>query len=200
MLETGELPPLRMLGREAAQIFADLDSEHGVDLRCGVQVAEITGDGGWANGVLLADGDRIEADAVIVGIGISQHRACRSGRLEIDNGVRVDAHLRSSHPDIYAAGDVANASHPLLGKHIRVEHWANALNGPRSPPRPCWARMCSTTACPNTGYVEPGGYDQVVFRGRTDTREFIAFWLTEDRVLAGCTSMSGTSPTRSAPW
>lgn len=192
------MPLLRVLGREAAQIFADLHTDHGVDLRCGIQVAEITGDGGRANGVLLADGRRIEADAVIVGIGITPNTGiAEAAGLEIDNGVRVDAHLRSSHPEIYAAGDVANASHPLFGKHIRVEHWANALNQPQTAARAMLGRPASYDRVPYfftdqydlgmeyTGYVEPGGYDQVVFRGRTDTREFIAFWLSKDRVLAG---------------
>ncbi|TQJ85262.1 NAD(P)/FAD-dependent oxidoreductase [Streptomyces sp. SLBN-31] len=198
VLERGELPLLRVLGREAAQIFGDLHTDHGVDLRCGVQVAEITGDGGRADGVLLTDGTRIEADAVVVGIGITPNTGlAEAAGLQIDNGVRVDAHLRSSHPDIYAAGDVANAAHPLLGTHIRVEHWANALNQPQTAAKAMLGQDVSYDRVPYfftdqydlgmeyTGYVEPGGYDQVVFRGRSDTREFIAFWLSEDRVLAG---------------
>ncbi|WP_019070710.1 NAD(P)/FAD-dependent oxidoreductase [Streptomyces hokutonensis] len=198
VLEAGELPLLRVLGREAAQVFADLHTDHGVDLRCGVQVAEITGDGGRANAVLLADGSRIDADAVIVGIGITPNtQLAEAAGLETGNGVRVDAHLRTSNPDIYAAGDVANAAHPLLGTHIRVEHWANALNQPQTAAKTMLGQDVSYDRVPYfftdqydlgmeyTGYVEPGGYDQVVFRGPTDTREFIAFWLAEGRVLAG---------------
>jgi hypothetical protein len=122
-----------VLGREAAKVFADLHRDHAVDLRCGVQVAEITGSDGRASGVHLADGRHIEADAVIVGVGITPatQLAMEAG-LEVDNGIRVDAQLRSSDPDIYAAGDVANAFHPLLGKHIQVEHWANALHQPQT--------------------------------------------------------------------
>ncbi|GAA2646394.1 FAD-dependent oxidoreductase [Streptomyces spororaveus] len=132
VLEMAELPLLRVLGREVAQVFADLHTDHGVDLRFGVQVAEITGADGRATGVLLADGSRITADAVIVGVGITPNtQLADAAGLEVDNGIRVDAHLRTSHPDIYAAGDVANAFHPLLGKHIRVEHWANAVNQPQ---------------------------------------------------------------------
>ncbi|MDX3529080.1 FAD-dependent oxidoreductase [Streptomyces sp. ID05-39B] len=198
MLEAGELPLLKLLGREAAQIFADLQTDHGVDLRCAVRVAEITGDDGRANGVLLADGSRIEADAVIVGIGITPNtQLAEAAGLETGNGVRVDAHLRSSHHDIYAAGDVANAFHPLLGTPIRVEHWANALNQPQTAAKAMLGQDVSYDRVPYfftdqydlgmeyTGYVEPGGYDQVVFRGRIDTREFIAFWLSGGRVLAG---------------
>ncbi|MFK4101253.1 NAD(P)/FAD-dependent oxidoreductase [Streptomyces sp. NPDC019531] len=198
VLGTAELPLLRVLGREVSQIFAALHTDHGVDLRCGVQVAEITGDAGRATGVLLADGSRVDADAVIVGVGITPNtQLARAAGLDVGNGIRVDAHLRTSHPDIYTAGDVANAFHPLLGKHIRVEHWANALNQPQTAAKAMLGRDVSYDRVPYfftdqydlgmeyTGYVEPGGYDQVVFRGRTDTREFIAFWLAEGRVLAG---------------
>ncbi|MFI2345864.1 NAD(P)/FAD-dependent oxidoreductase [Streptomyces sp. NPDC019443] len=198
VLEMAELPLLRVLGREVSQIFADLHTDHGVDLRFGVQVAEISADGGRANGVLLADGSRINADAVIVGVGITPNtQLADAAGLEVDNGIRVDAHLRTSHPDIYAAGDVANAFHPLLGKHIRVEHWANAVNQPQVAAKAMLGQDVAYDRVPYfftdqydlgmeyTGYVEPGGYDQVVFRSRRDTREFIAFWLAEGRVLAG---------------
>ncbi|WP_432097410.1 NAD(P)/FAD-dependent oxidoreductase [Streptomyces sp. bgisy100] len=198
VLERSELPLLHVLGRAVSRIFADLHTDHGVDLRCGVQVAEITGVGGQANGVLLTDGNHIDADAVIVGIGITPNsRLATAAGLEVDNGIRVDAQLRTSHPDIYAAGDVANAFHPLLGKHIRVEHWANALNQPQTAAKAMLGQEVAYDRVPYfftdqydlgmeyTGYVEPGAYDQVVFRGRTDTREFVAFWLAENRVLAG---------------
>ena len=109
----------------------------------------------------------------------------------------VDAGLRSADPDIFAAGDVANALHPVLGRHIRVEHWANALNQPQTAARAMLGQDVAYDKVPYfytdqydlgmeyAGYVEPGGYDQVVFRGDVDRREFIAFWLGEGRVLAG---------------
>ena len=71
ILETAALPLLRVLGPEVAQVFAGLHREHGVDLRLGVQVSEITGSGGRASGVRLADGSHVEADAVVVGVGIT---------------------------------------------------------------------------------------------------------------------------------
>ena len=199
VLETAELPLLRVLGSEVARVFAGLHAEHGVDLRLGVQVAEITGRDGKADGVRLADGSHVPADAVIVGVGIvpNTELATTSG-LHVDNGIRVDAQLRSSDPDIYAAGDVANAFHPLLGKHIRVEHWANAMNQPQAAARAMAGEQVSYDRVPYfftdqydlgmeyTGYVEPDGYDEVVFRGDVDRREFIAFWLGNGgRVLTG---------------
>jgi 3-phenylpropionate/trans-cinnamate dioxygenase ferredoxin reductase subunit len=198
ILEVAELPLLRVLGREVAQVFADLHRDHGVHLRFGVQVGEITGSGGRADGVRLADGSLVPADVIIVGVGITPntHLAEQAG-LQVGNGVVVDAGLRSSDPDVYAAGDVACAYHPGLGRHIRVEHWANALNQPQAAARAMLGHQVAYDRVPYfysdqydlgmeyAGYVEPGGYDQVVFRGDVPRREFIAFWLADGRVQAG---------------
>jgi 3-phenylpropionate/trans-cinnamate dioxygenase ferredoxin reductase component len=198
VLEAAELPLLRVLGREVAEVFAGLHREHGVDLRLGVQVAEITGSGGRADGVRLADGSHIAAEAVIVGVGITPNsQLAEAAGLEVGNGVVTDARLRSSDPDIYAAGDVANAYHPLLGRRVRVEHWANALNQPQAAARAMLGQDTAYDFVPYfytdqydlgmeyAGYVEPGRYDQVVFRGDVQGREFVAFWLGGGRVLAG---------------
>jgi 3-phenylpropionate/trans-cinnamate dioxygenase ferredoxin reductase subunit len=198
VLESAPLPLLRVLGREAAEVFAGLHREHGVDLRCGVQVAEIIGRGGQAVGVRLADGSRIDADAIIAGIGITPNsELALAAGLEVDNGVRVDEHLRTSDADIYAAGDVANAFHPVLGKHIRVEHWANALHQPQVAAKAMLGQDAAYDRLPYfftdqydlgmeySGYVEPDGYDEVIFRGDVKARQFIAFWLRDGRVRAG---------------
>jgi 3-phenylpropionate/trans-cinnamate dioxygenase ferredoxin reductase subunit len=198
VMEAAELPLLRVLGAEAAQVFAGLHREHGVDLRCGVQVSEITGAGGRADGVRLTDGSHVAADVVIVGVGITPNtQLAEAAGLETGNGVVVDAGLRSSDPDIFAAGDVAHAYHPLLGRHIRVEHWYNALHQPQTAARAMLGQDVAYDHVPYfytdqydlgmeyAGYVEPGGYDQVVFRGDVNKREFIAFWLAGGRVLAG---------------
>ena len=199
IVEVAELPLLAVLGPEIATVFAALHRDHGVDLRLSTQLTEITTDGGRATGVRLADGSTIEADAVVVGVGIRPNTdLAEAARLTVDNGIVVDATLRSSDNDVFAAGDVANAMHPLLGRHIRVEHWANALNQPATAA----ATMLGGTApydelpyfytdqydlgMEYIGYVEPRGYDRVVVRGDTSTREFIAFWLdAEHHVLAG---------------
>ncbi|OKI52000.1 NAD(P)/FAD-dependent oxidoreductase [Streptomyces sp. MJM1172] len=198
VLESAELPLLRVLGREVAQIFADLHRDHGVDLRFGARIASITGDGAAADGVLLADGTRLAADAIVVGVGITPNTGlAEEAGLEVEDGILTDDHLRTSSPDVYAAGDVANAHHPFLGRRIRVEHWANALNQPQTAARAMLGQDAAYDRLPYfftdqydlgmeyTGHVEPGGYDRVVFRGSTATREFIAFWLAGDRVLAG---------------
>ncbi|MFD5462163.1 NAD(P)/FAD-dependent oxidoreductase [Kitasatospora sp. NPDC127059] len=199
VLESLELPLLRVLGREVAQVFADLHRDHGVDLRFGVEVAELTGADGTVSGVRLGDGTELAADTVVVGIGISPATAlAEAAGLEVDNGIKTDQHLRTSDPHVYAAGDAANAYHPLFGRHIRVEHWANALNQPQTAARamlgqpdavydrvPYFFSDQYDLGLEYVGYVEPGGYDRVVFRGDVKANEFIAFWLKDGRVLAG---------------
>jgi 3-phenylpropionate/trans-cinnamate dioxygenase ferredoxin reductase component len=199
VLEAADLPLLRVLGSEVAQVFADLHRDHGVDQRFGVSVAEISGADGRATGVRLADGSHFPADMVLIGVGIAPNtQLADDAGLDVGNGITVDAGLRTSDPDVYAAGDVASAYHPLLGKHIRVEHWANALNQPQTAARAMLGQQVSYDRVPYfftdqydlgmeySGYVEPGGYDRVVFRGDVAGREFIAFWLGgRGEVLAG---------------
>jgi len=198
VVEMAELPLLRVLGREVAQVFADLHRDQGVDLRLGVQVDDIVGSDGRAAGVQLTDGSQISADAVVVGVGVMPNtELAEAAGLEISNGVTTDASLRTSDPDIYAAGDVACAYHPLLRTSIRVEHWANALNQPQTAAKAMLGQDASYELLPYfytdqydlgmeySGYVEPGGYDEVVFRGDRNKGEFVAFWLKQGRVLAG---------------
>ena len=133
-----------------------------------------------------------------MGIGITPNsQLAEAAGLEVGNGIVVDAGLRSADPDIYAAGDVANAYHPVLGRYVRVEHWANALHQPQTAARAMLGQDVAYDRVPYfytdqydlgmeyAGYVEPGGYDRVVFRGDVEHREFIAFWLQDGRVLAG---------------
>jgi 3-phenylpropionate/trans-cinnamate dioxygenase ferredoxin reductase subunit len=199
VVEVAELPLLAVLGPEVATVFADLHRDHGVDLRLSTQPTEITTVGGRASGVRLADGTTIEADAVVIGVGIRPNtELAEAAGLTVDNGVVVDTSLRSSDSDVFAAGDVANALHPVLGRHIRVEHWANALNQPATAAAAMLGADASYDELPYfytdqydlgmeyIGYTEPRGYDRVVIRGDAAKREFIAFWLDAgNRVLAG---------------
>ena len=198
ILETAELPLLHVLGPDVAPVFADLHREHGVDLRLGVRVAEITVSGGKATGARLADGSVIGADAVIVGIGAAPNTGlAEAAGLDVRDGVVTDASLRTSDPAIYAAGDIARAFHPLLGTHIRVEHWANALHQPEVAARAMLGQDAAYDRVPYfytdqydlgmeyAGYAGPGGYDRVIVRGDVGKREFIAFWLSGGRVVAG---------------
>ena len=109
-------------------MFRQLHGDNGVQLRLQTGVVELRGTDRVEQVVL--DGGEIEsADVVVVGIGVTPRVGlARAAGLDVDDGIVVDEHLRSSRPGIYAAGDVAAAWHPRYRRHLRVEHWANALN------------------------------------------------------------------------
>jgi 3-phenylpropionate/trans-cinnamate dioxygenase ferredoxin reductase component len=198
VLERDKLPLSAVLGPEVAQVFADLHRAHGVDLRTEVGVSEIAGAEGHVTGVRLADGTELPADVVLVGVGAAPVvRLAEEAGLDVDNGVLVDAQLRTSDPRIFAAGDIANAVHPVLGGRIRVEHWANALNQPDVAAAamlggdevydrlPYFFTDQYDLGMEYTGHVGPAGYDRVVLRGDVPGREFIAFWMRDGAVVAG---------------
>ena len=198
VLDSAELPLVGVLGPEVAQVFADLHTEHGVDLRMGVQIAGIAGDGVRATGVELTDGSVVAADHVLLAVGaVPNVELAQAAGLEVDNGIVVDAALRTSAPGVWAAGDVANAYHPVLHQRIRVEHWDNAKQQGAVAARSILGQDVSYVRLPYfftdqydlgmeyTGYVPKGGYDQVVLRGDVEGREFVALWLNGGQVLAG---------------
>ncbi|WP_153502922.1 NAD(P)/FAD-dependent oxidoreductase [Cumulibacter manganitolerans] len=197
VLEAAELPLIGVVGPELAPVFAALHRDHGVDLLLGAQVAAITTEDGAATGVRLADGTVIASDAVVVGVGVAPDLAvAESAGLAIDNGVLVDASLRSSDPDIYAVGDIANHDHPVLGHRVRVEHWATALNQPASAVAALLGQDTVYRELPffysdqydlgleYIGHAPPGSHDRLVVHGDLEAREFVAFWLREERILA----------------
>ncbi|KAA1395323.1 NAD(P)/FAD-dependent oxidoreductase [Aeromicrobium ginsengisoli] len=195
VLEYAPLPLGRVLGDELATYFADLHRRNGVDLRTSVEVTAITGTDGRVSGVRVGE-EEIAADLVIVGVGISPNAelAAEAG-LEVDNGILVDEHLRTSDPAIYAAGDVANAYNSTLGDRLRVEHWDNAIRQGQLAGRTVLGRDDTYDWQPyfytdqfdlGMEYVGRGGAaDDVVIRGDKAGGEFIAFWLDGDRVTAG---------------
>jgi 3-phenylpropionate/trans-cinnamate dioxygenase ferredoxin reductase component len=198
VLGRSALPLLRVLGPELAGLFAELHRDHGVDLRSGAGVGAITGRDGAVTGVDLTDGTHLDADTVVVGVGAAPNEGlARDAGLDVDDGILVDEHLRTSDPDVFAAGDVANAWNPFLQRRIRVEHWANALNQPMVVAAGILGRDAAYDRLPYfysdqydlgmeyVGYAAPGEYDEVVVRGDRGSRELIAFWLSEGRVLAG---------------
>jgi 3-phenylpropionate/trans-cinnamate dioxygenase ferredoxin reductase subunit len=112
---------------EIAKVITERHRAEGVDLRCGVAISSLGEDGGRAV-IRLSAGDTIEADLVLVGIGAmpSTDLAARAG-LMIDNGVAVDEYLRTSAPDIYAAGDCCSFPLAVYGaRRVRLESWRNA--------------------------------------------------------------------------
>ena len=187
----------RHLGPELGAMFADLHREHGVTLRFGESVTELRGSGAVSS-VATSAGAVLDVELVVVGIGaVPATRLAADAGLDVANGVIADAGLRTSAHEVFAAGDVANAFHPLYGKHVRVEHWANALNGGPAAARSMLGKGVSYDAVPyffsdqydlgmeTAGLPEPGSYDQIVYRGDREAREFIAFWLSRGAVVAG---------------
>jgi 3-phenylpropionate/trans-cinnamate dioxygenase ferredoxin reductase subunit len=181
------------LGPELGAVFADLHRAHGVQFRFGEKAVEFR-----PGMVITSSGAEIPADILVVGIGAAPNDglAARAG-LETGNGVLTDAALRTSDPNIFAAGDVANFFHPLLGHRVRVEHWANALNGGPAAARSMLGQPVSYDAVPYfysdqydlgmecAGLPTPGSYDQIVYRGDPASLEFISFWLSAGIVIAG---------------
>jgi 3-phenylpropionate/trans-cinnamate dioxygenase ferredoxin reductase component len=188
------IPLERVLGSEVGAVYLDVHREHGVDMRMEAGVASFEGDG-RVERVRTADGATIDCDAVVLGVGVAPRtELAEAAGLALDNGVLVDGRLETSVPGIFAAGDIANHLHPTFGR-LRVEHWDNALH---QGPAAARAMLGAGEPYARTPYffsdqydvgMEYAGYapswERVVFRGDPASREFIAFWLADGRVLAG---------------
>jgi NADPH-dependent 2,4-dienoyl-CoA reductase/sulfur reductase-like enzyme len=178
--ELADLPLRGVLGPEVARVFADLHRARGVELVLGspVTAAALSG-----------------ADLVVVGIGAVPDTAlAEAAGLRTGNGVLTDTRLRTSRPDIYAAGDIANQDHPVLGR-VRVEHWDNAIAQAKTAARnmlgadepydrqPYFFTDQYDLGMEYVGHVGPGGYDRVVIEGDTASA-FRAYWEREGVVVA----------------
>ena len=196
VVEMAALPLQKVLGDRLAEVFAGLHREHGVDFRFDTQVRALDGDK-TVSRVVLADGE-LAADAVLVAVGVTPNTGIAADAgLAVDDGVLVDRRLRTSDPDVFAAGDVANIDHPLLRARVRVEHWDVALNTGPAAARAMLGQDVSYDKLPYfytdqydlgmeyAGWVPPGSDADVVIRGDLHGREFIAFWLVDGHVAAG---------------
>ncbi|TGN63249.1 NAD(P)/FAD-dependent oxidoreductase [Nocardioides eburneiflavus] len=195
VVENAPQPLATVLGPLVAPIFADLHREHGVDLRLDSSLAAIDHTAGRTS-VRLSDGHELVPDLILVSIGAEpdDQLAAKAG-LGTDHGILVDADLRASDPHVYAAGDVANHDHPLLGR-IRVEHWDTSIHHGRHAARsmlghdqpyarqPYFFSDQYDLGMEYVGHVGPDGYDDVVVRGDLHQRVFTTFWLRGTTVLA----------------
>jgi 3-phenylpropionate/trans-cinnamate dioxygenase ferredoxin reductase component len=189
------VPLERVLGAEVGAIYRDIHADHGVQMLLGTSVAAFEGDTAVER-VRASDGRTVDCDFVVVGVGVQPRTALASqGGVDVRDGILVDKYLQTSMPGVFAAGDVANAQHPLYGRGIRVEHWANALHQGPVAARNMLGRPEPYDNVPyffsdqyDVG-MEYAGYaptwDRIVLRGDPASREFIAFWLVDDRVVAG---------------
>jgi len=194
MVEQAAAPLERVLGRELGDFFANLHRDHGVEVLTGVGLMAFEGTG-KVERVRLTSDRAVDCDFAVVGVGVAPRvgLAERAG-LDVENGIRVDERLEANVQGVFAAGDVANARHPLYG-HLRVEHWANALNQGPAAARNMLGADRPHDRVPyffsdqyDLGLEYSGrasGSDRVVFRGDPESRDFIAFWLRDGRVTAG---------------
>jgi NADPH-dependent 2,4-dienoyl-CoA reductase/sulfur reductase-like enzyme len=201
VLEALDLPLVRVLGPEVARVFADLHVEHGVDLRTNASLEAVSPDGDRVV-CRLGDGTEVTGDQLVVGVGVAPDTSlAESAGLRVDNGILVDEQLRASAPDVFAAGDVANHFHPVLGRRIRVEHWETAIEQGKLAGRNLaapGAELHSYDRMPYfftdqydlgmeyVGSVGPDGYDEVLIQGDTsaEQRQFRAYWHKDGRILA----------------
>lgn len=191
VVDPAEQPLLAVLGPEVGARFAAVHRDQGVDLRTRTALDHL--DGGDA---VLTDGSTVPVDTVLVGVGVvpNTELAAAAG-LRVDNGVLVDSHLRTDHPAIYAAGDVANALHPVLGERVRVEHWQNAFGQGRTAARALLGHPATYDDLPYFftdqfdlgmeyfGHLGSGGFDELRLEDGADGA-FAAFWSRGDRLVA----------------
>lgn len=193
VIERLALPLQPVLGDELAGYVAELHRRNGVDLRTSTSTESITGTGPF---VVHTDGDSFEADVVLMGVGAAPNTAlAEAAGLAVDNGITVDELFRTSAPDVYAIGDVANARNTVIGASVRVEHWDNAIRQGRAVARTIlgedtpydWQPFFFTDQFDfGMEYVGHGSADDdVVVRGDPADGEFLAFWLRDGRVSAG---------------
>ncbi|MCG8922185.1 NAD(P)/FAD-dependent oxidoreductase [Lentzea sp. CC55] len=184
-------PLVRVLGPEMGAVFRGLHADHGVEFRLGTGV-----EGFSPSGVRLDDGTELMPDVTVLAVGASPRlELAEAAGLELaGGGVAVDAALRTSAPDVFAAGDVAAQDHPRLGRRVRVEHWANAKDQ--------GTHVAGSLLGLDEPYLESpyffsdqydlgmeyrglaGQDDELVVRGDVASREFVAFWLRDGRLRA----------------
>ncbi len=189
VLEIADVPLGRVLGPQVGHIYTDIHRDHGVDVRTGVGVERIEGDG-RVQRVVATDGSTFDTDTVVVGVGIAPDIGpAEAGALEVGNGIIVNELCETSVPDVYAAGDVAFHPNPILGVSIRVEQWQNAQHQGAAAARSMLGQHVPFAEVPwfwsdqydlNLQMAGlPSGSDRLVFRGDVDAREFSVFYLRD---------------------
>lgn len=188
----------RVTAPEVSSFFERVHREAGVDLRTNVQVAALEGAERITH-VVLADGSRIEADFLIVGIGVvANTELAAAAGLEVENGIVVDEFACTADPDIVAAGDCTNHPSNFAGRRIRLESVQNAMEQGRIAARSLMGKREAYQNVPwfwsdqydlklqMVGLSQ--GYDELVLRGDPATqRNFAAFYLRQGRMIAADT-------------
>lgn len=200
IVEAAELPLVRAVGEEMAEVCAGLHTRHGTELRCGVGVKAIEGDG-RVEQVVLSDGTSLDADLVVVGIGAEPTTDwLTDSGLDIDDGVICDENLRSSAPNVYAAGDIARWHNPLFDQQMRLEHWTsaaeqgaaaarNALDPAQATPYATVPYFWSDWYTDKLQMVGVGDADEVQLLGDAQADRWLALYRRND-LLVGALSLN----------
>jgi 3-phenylpropionate/trans-cinnamate dioxygenase ferredoxin reductase component len=208
-IDPSPTPLFRVFGQDVGGVIAGIHHEHGVQTILGDGVAAFEGDT-RVRRVLTNRGRRIDCDFAVVGIGVEPELDFIAGNgIETDNGVLVDEYCRSTIDDIYAAGDVANHYHPLFRRRMRVEHWQNAMLqgaaaarsmlGKRQPYEPIhwfWSDQYEFNL-QYAGLHQQG--DRIVVRGSLESRSFLAFYVSDQRINAVVALNRGKDLRRAMP-
>jgi NADPH-dependent 2,4-dienoyl-CoA reductase/sulfur reductase-like enzyme len=197
-LEPAAVPLAQAVGTEVGQVLSRAHRDRGVDLRCGVTVTKVTGEG-----VRLADGEVVEGDEILVAIGSQPNTDWLAGSgLTVDDGVVCDEYCqadwgypRPTAGRVYAAGDVARWHNPLFGTSMRIEHRTNAVEQGMAAARNLLRPQARKSFAP-VPYIWSDQYDMkiqafgylrghdeaAVVDGDLDERRFVAAYRTGDRL------------------
>ena len=209
VVDRNTVPLRRVVGEEVGRVIEGYHRDHGTSLIFEDTVAAFEGIG-RVERVTTAHGRRIECDFAVVGLGVEPATELLAGTgVEIDNGIVVDEYCRTNVEGIYAAGDVANHYHPVFGRHIRVEHWQNALKqgpaaarnmlgegGPYEEIPWFWSDQYEQNLQYAGFHTE---WEELVVRGSMEERNFVAFYRKDRRVLAAVAINRGRDLRRSIP-
>lgn len=202
-VEGHPVPLARVLGPEVGAVLAGIHRDNGVELVLEDSVAAFEG-AGRVERVRTKKGRVLECDLVVAGIGIVPNaELLAAAGAAVDNGVLVDEHCRTSLPDVYAAGDVANHLHPIFGR-LRVEHWNNGDRQGRAAARAMlggtepYDYLHSFWSDQYEHVIEYVGFaaawDRLVFRGDPASRKFLAFYVKDGTVRAAVGLNRGGDP------
>jgi NADPH-dependent 2,4-dienoyl-CoA reductase/sulfur reductase-like enzyme/nitrite reductase/ring-hydroxylating ferredoxin subunit len=188
-----EVPFKKILGGEIGRLFQSIHERHGVNFKLGLSVSSFVGST-RVTAVLLENGERLDADLLVVGVGVKPATRFLEGvALHNDGAVIVDEYMRAAD-DVYAAGDIAYFPSSLTGKHQRIEHWRTAMQQGRIAAHNMAGKEKAFDGVPffwtrqfDVGLVYVGHaqeWDEIVYQGEVTNQDFIALYISGNRVLA----------------
>ena len=188
-----EVPFKKILGPEIGKLFQQLHEENGVKFKLGASVANFVGPE-IVTQVALENGESLATDLVVVGVGVKPATDFLEGvGLHRDGGVIVDEYMRAAD-DVYAAGDIAYFPNPRTGERQRIEHWRTAMQQGRVAAHNMAGNAVAYDSVPffwtrqfDVGLLYVGhaaSWSEIIFQGSVAARDFLAFYLKDDQVLA----------------